>query len=68
MIKYEIVVNGLSFVSERFALLKDETLNQQGYRKCVVKNFLIFYKIFEEENIVRVYRILYARRNWKFLL
>ncbi len=64
----EKTVQGLSSMPYRFELVKDERLRQQGYRKCLVKNYLLFYKVFEQEKIVRVYRVTYARRHWESLL
>ncbi|MGI6121129.1 MAG: type II toxin-antitoxin system RelE/ParE family toxin [Saccharofermentanales bacterium] len=64
----EETVQGLSSMPYRFELVKDERLRQQGYRKCLVKNYLLFYKVFEQEKIVRVYRVTYARRHWESLL
>jgi toxin ParE1/3/4 len=64
----EKTVQSLSMMPERFELVKDEVLREAGYRKCPIKNYLLFYKIFESEKSVRIYRIIYGRRNWKFLL
>ncbi len=64
----EKAVQGLSMMPERFELVKDEVLREAGYRKCPIKNYLLFYKISKSEKTVRIYRIIYARRNWKFLL
>ena len=35
----------------------------RAYRKLATNNFLVFYKIDEENNRVNVYRILHAKRN-----
>ena len=36
---------------------------QFEYRMLPVKNYLVFYTVFEEQKIVEVHRILYAKRN-----
>jgi addiction module RelE/StbE family toxin len=41
---------------------------RKGYRKILVNNFLIFYKIEEKEKNITVYRILYAHSNYKKIL
>ena len=64
----EDTVQGLSSMPYRFEMVRDETLNRKGYRKCIIKNNLLFYKVFEEEKTVRIYRLIYARRNWVRLL
>ena len=38
------------------------------YRKIPVRNFLIFYWVNEEEKLVTVARVMYARRNYDRLL
>lgn len=64
----EDTVQGLSSMPYRFEMVRDENLNRKGYRKCIIKNYLLFYKVFEEEKTVRIYRLIYARRNWVRLL
>jgi toxin ParE1/3/4 len=64
----EETVQGLSTMPYRFELVRDDTLRQQGYRRCLVKNYLLFYKVFEQEKIVQIYRVIYARRIWERLL
>lgn len=38
------------------------------YRKAVIKNYLMFYKVDEETTTICVYRLLYGRRNYTDLL
>ena len=64
----EETVKGLSLMPYRFVLVRDELLRQQGYRTCLINNYLLFYKVFEQERIVQIYRLIYARRNWKNFL
>lgn len=64
----EDTVQGLASMPYCFEKVRDETLNRKGNRKCNIKNNLLFYKVFEEEKTVRIYRLLYARRNWIRLL
>jgi plasmid stabilization system protein ParE len=42
----------------------DERLADIGYRKLIVKNYLVFFTIDENAKVVDVERILYARRDW----
>ena len=39
-----------------------------GYRKLVVKNYVVFYLIDEKNKVVEIGRILYGRRDWLSLL
>jgi len=52
----------------RFQLVPDSYLASKGFRMVVVKNHLIFYIIREEQRIVSIMRILYARRDWARIL
>lgn len=51
-----------------YALVFDEYLYSKGIRSILVKNYNIFYIVKEEEQIVSILRILYARRDWNQLL
>ena len=51
-----------------YALVLDDYLCSKGIRSFIVKNYQIFYVINEEEKIVSIIRILYARRDWSYLL
>jgi len=51
-----------------FPLSKDEELNKQGIRHVRVKNYLLFYTIEEDKELVSIIRIMYARRDWINLL
>ena len=46
----------------------DELLKLQDIdlkiRKLIIKNYIIFYRVNEEENIVNIERILYSASNW----
>ena len=46
----------------------DKILATKGYRKLLVKNYLAFYKIDEEQKRVLVMRVIYARRNYEQLV
>ena len=64
----QLSVLGLSDMPYRFPLVDDERLAAMGYRKLPIKNYLAFFTIDEETNIVNVERILYARRDWLHML
>jgi len=44
--------------------ISDDRLAAKGYRMIVIKNYLVFYTINDQEKIVYVERILYGRRDW----
>ena len=64
----ESAIEDLSDMPQRFPLISDERLSQMGYRKLVVKNYVVFFSIDERNKVVEVGRILYGRRDWINLL
>ena len=51
-----------------YPLVPDEYLAQNGLRFTMIKNYLMFYTINEDEKVVTVTRFLYGRRDWKNIL
>ena len=62
MIKDE--VKGLSYFPQRNAIIDDDIITDLKVRKLIIKNYIAFYRINEENNIVNVERILYGASNW----
>ena len=46
-----------------YSLYHDEKLRKKGYRTVPVKNYIIFFTINENDSIVDIIRILYAKRD-----
>ncbi len=46
-----------------YALYHDERLSKKGYHFVTVKNYLIFYRIDENEKVVHILRFLYGKQN-----
>jgi len=65
-IENEINYN-LSF-SPYYPLVDNKRLAKMGFRKMVVKKYLVFFVIDEENNIVTVRRIIHGARKWKRVL
>jgi len=59
--------NNLSFMPY-YAFVDDARLAGRGYRRMVVKKYLIFFVIDEEKGIVRVRRIIHGARDWQRIL
>jgi plasmid stabilization system protein ParE len=64
----EEVITGLSDIPKKYPLLSDDRLKAMGYRKLLVKNYIVFFSVDDNSNIVDVERILYARRDWLHIL
>lgn len=52
----------LSF-PKKYALIDEEPWRTEGIRKIVVKNFLIYYWVDDENNRVQVTAVIYSRRD-----
>jgi len=48
----------------RRSLVQNKYLASKGIRSINVKNYILFYKINEENNIIFFYRFLYCKRDW----
>lgn len=61
-------INSLEGMPLRNAIVADDRLAYKGIRKIMVDNYIIFYIVTEEINVVTIVRILYSRRDWMNLL
>jgi plasmid stabilization system protein ParE len=68
MNEIEEAIQALSDMPQRCPLLTDERLASIGYRKLIVKNYIVFFTINETTKVVDIVRILYARRDWQHIL
>jgi len=51
-----------------YPFVPDEYLARNGLKFVIIKNYILFYTINEEEKTVNVIRFLYGRRDWRNLL
>ena len=63
LIKNEI--NTLKYNPQKFAIINYDIIKQYKFRKLIIKNYIVFYRINEEEKIVNVERILHVTTDWK---
>jgi len=61
-------INSLSNLPERFRLVDDPVLASWGIRFVVINNYLAFYTINEEKQMVIIIRFLYQKSNWSSIL
>jgi len=47
---------------------RDAKLKREGYRRAVIKNYVLIYKINEETNKVVVHRFFYGRQDYVNLI
>jgi len=64
----EEAITGLAVMPQKCPPVTDERLAMMGYRKLLVKNYIVFFTIDEKSKVVDVERILYARRDWHHIL
>lgn len=62
LLKQEI--DKLAILPKRHEVIEKEKINQSNVRKLIVKNYIIFYIVNDDEKIVNVERILYGASNW----
>ena len=62
------VVMSLEQMPTRYSLLHDANLAVQGIRKIMVDNYIVFYIVYEKDQVVTIVRILHSRRDWVNLL
>ena len=62
MIRNEIKT--LEYSPQKFAIIDDVTIRDLNIRKLIIKNYIVFYRINEDKNVVNVERILYGKSNW----
>ena len=61
-------INSLSDMPEKFRLLDDPILASWKIRFIIVNNYLAFYTIDKEKQLVIVIRFLYQKSNWNSIL
>ena len=64
----ESAILTLSDMPQSHSVVADDRLSSLGYRKLIVKNYIVFFTVNEKEKVVNVERILYARRDWAYIL
>lgn len=65
-VKKEILtLNKMPF---RYTVVNEEPYRSMGVRRIPVENYTAFYIVDEEEKTVHIFRILYNRREWQYLL
>jgi len=63
--KYEEILENTPNI---YPFVSDEYLAKKGLRFVMVKNYIMFYTINEDEKTVNVIRFLYGRRDWNNIL
>jgi len=61
-------INSLSDMPEKFRLVDDPILAIWKIRFIIVNNYLAFYTIDKEKQLVIVIRFLYQKSNWNSIL
>ena len=61
-------IQSLEYHPEKFALIDSDIVKYDDFRKLVVKNYIVFYRVNDDEKIVNVERVLYGASDWKNIL
>lgn len=59
----EEAIKTLSELPKRIRLVDDEELRALGVRKLIVKSFLVYYTVYDENKTVYINDIIYSRSN-----
>ena len=58
----------LSYLGVSFRILDIKGIKENGIRKFVVKNYLVFYTVDKDKKIVDIKRIIYGKTYWLDIL
>ncbi|MCL2182189.1 MAG: type II toxin-antitoxin system RelE/ParE family toxin [Chitinispirillia bacterium] len=58
----------LSYSPQKYRLVDNPVFASKGFRSLIVKKRKVFFVIQEQEKIVKVARIIYAKRDWARIL
>lgn len=67
-IKIREKIYNLSDSPKLFPIIDNNFIRKLELRKLIVDNYIIFYKVLDEDKKVQIARIMYGRRNWIELL
>ena len=65
--KYDIIMESIGLLKD-FPLMCGVYEKRPRYRKLVAEDYLIFYQVDEKKRTVRIYRVLYGRRDIRKIL
>ena len=57
-------IKTLEYNPRRYAIIDNKKIEDLRIRKLIIKNYIAFYRVNDERNIVTVERILYGASNW----
>lgn len=66
--KIEKTKKCLSMNPYMYPIVKKKSLAQKDFRYVTIGNYLMFYKVAEQEKVVYVHKFLYGRRDWQNML
>ena len=62
--KIESCFDTIKFNPHAFPLCTDKRLRESGYRKITVNNYIVFYRIYDDQDTVYIMRVIYGRREY----
>lgn len=57
-------IESLAYNPQRYAIIDNKKIKDLNVRKLIIKNYIAFYRVNEEKNLVNIERILYGASNW----
>ena len=68
LLEAEKQINNLSNFPEKHKLVDESILSSWGIRFIVINNYLAFYTIDSDKNLVIILRFLFQKSNWSAIL
>lgn len=56
-------IDKLNYMPERFLVVEQEPWKSKGYRKMIIKNFIVYYYVDEKKKTVWVTSVVYGKRD-----
>ena len=50
------------------SLVEDNIIKEKGYRKLIIKNYIVFFIVIETEKQVVIMRVLYGKQNYQNII
>lgn len=66
--RFENAISRICLMPESCPKVNNEYVNNKTLRKLIVDNYIVFYKIKEENQSIEVIRVLYGMMNFKDIL
>ena len=61
-------IKSLEYYPERFGVIDSELIENKTYRKLIIKNYIVIYRVDVEKKTVHIVRVVYGGMDFENLL